>query len=258
MFLDDIFLPFLFLLLDIISIMNVYTAKINGLRKYKKPMEEEIKKVITTGIVLNLYVYGNNVYPQSTAIDAMNNLYFVTYDYSTGQQQINSITPEGIVISYGKFTGNELYNDRKGNIYFDDNMNHKIMGTKSLQLIPVLSDFNGINKNYFDGSFQIVAPSTDSMGTFTFESSNTAVATISGTTVSIVGPGITTIIATQSSDATHVTNSISANLTVSNVSVLTKNGQISVTDFNYVNKNGAVGTASGVNSNGESKITKTN
>ena len=31
---------------DIISIMNVYTAKINGLRKYKKPMEEEIKKVI--------------------------------------------------------------------------------------------------------------------------------------------------------------------------------------------------------------------
>jgi len=30
---------------DLISIMNVYVAKINGLRKYKKDMKEEIKKI---------------------------------------------------------------------------------------------------------------------------------------------------------------------------------------------------------------------
>ena len=29
---------------DIIAIMNVYVAKINGLRKYKKEMKEEIEK----------------------------------------------------------------------------------------------------------------------------------------------------------------------------------------------------------------------
>ena len=29
---------------DIISIMNIYTAKLNGLRKYKKQIEEELKK----------------------------------------------------------------------------------------------------------------------------------------------------------------------------------------------------------------------
>ena len=29
---------------DIIAIMNVYVAKINGLRKYKKKMKEEINK----------------------------------------------------------------------------------------------------------------------------------------------------------------------------------------------------------------------
>jgi hypothetical protein len=37
------------------------------------------------------------VYPQSIAIDAMNNLYFVIYDSNTSQQQINSITSEGII-----------------------------------------------------------------------------------------------------------------------------------------------------------------
>jgi hypothetical protein len=50
----------------------------------------------------------------------MNNLYFVIYDSNTGQQQINSITPEGIIVSYGEFTGDELYNDRDGTIYFND------------------------------------------------------------------------------------------------------------------------------------------
>jgi hypothetical protein len=239
--------------LKIDALGNLYFVNYNSLNN-----SYELKKLVSTGTVSNLYVYGSNVHPQSIAVDSMNNLYFVIYNYSNNQQQINSITPEGIIVSYGKYTGNELYSDRNGTIYFDDNVNHKIMSTKTVQLTPVLSDFNGINKNYFDGSFQIVAPSTDSMGTFTFVSSNNAVAIISGTTVSIVGSGVTTITATQASDATHITNSISADLTVNNISVLTKNGQISATDFNYINKNGALGTASGVNSNGESKVTKTN
>jgi hypothetical protein len=210
----------------------------------------ELKKLISTGIISNLYVYGSNVYPQSIAIDAMNNLFFVFYDYNTRQQQINSITPEGIIVSYGEFMGDDLFNDRDGSIYFNDDVNQKIMGTKALQLTAILSNFNDITKYYFDGSFTIVLPNSDSTGAFTFVSSNTDVATISGTTVTIVGAGVTTITATQASDATYLINSISANLTVNSVSILTTSGGVSGTDLKYVNQYGQISGDFGLSANG--------
>jgi hypothetical protein len=218
----------------------------------------ELKKMISTVTISNLYVYGSNVYPQSIAIDTMNNLYFSLYDSNTNQQQIKSITPEGIIVSYGEFTGDQLYNDRDGTIYFNDYVNQKIMSTKAGQLTPILSNFDAITKYYFDGSFHIGSPTSDSTGTFTFVSSNTDVATITGATVRIVGAGVTTITATQASDATYLTNSISAHLSVSTVTVVTKNGEISNSNLNYVNKNGALGSSNGVGVNGESKVTKSN
>jgi hypothetical protein len=132
------------------------------------------------------------------------------------------------------------------------------MGSKVSKLLPTLTIFDDIKKYYFDGSFQIVSPITDSTGTFTFVSSNIDVATITGNTVTIVGAGVTTITATQASDATYLTNSISADLTVSTVKVVTKNGETSNSNLNYVNKNGALGSSNGVDVNGESKVTKSN
>lgn len=122
----------------------------------------------------------------------------------------------------------------------------------------VLGDFNALSKTLYDGSFTITSPSTDSTGAFTYTSSDINVATISGTTVVIVGAGVTTITATQAADDTHLTNSISADLTVNSVTVVTKNGGITNSNPSYVNKNGAIGTASGVNANGELKVTKSN
>ncbi|CAM3935236.1 hypothetical protein FLSI110296_04400 [Flavobacterium sinopsychrotolerans] len=217
----------------------------------------QINKLISTGIVSNLYIYGTNVYPQSIAIDAMSNLYFATYDSNIGKSQINSITPEGIIVSYGEYTGNELYNDRNGTIYFNDNLNKKIMTNKIVQPTATLSNFDAITKYYFDGSFTITPPNTDSTGAFSYVSSDTNVATISGTTVTIVAAGVSTITATQDADATHLSNTISADLNVNAVTVVTKNGEITNIKPNYVNKNGAIGTSSGVGVNGEIKLTKT-
>ena len=216
----------------------------------------ELKKLSLTGSVSNVYSLSNG-YIQSIAVDAMNNLYFATYDYNNGQRQINSITPEGIIIPYGEYSGNELYSDKNGTIYFNDYLNKKIMTTKQLLFTTVLSDFNAITKYYFDGSFTITPPSTDSSGAFSYISSDTNVATISGTTVTIVGAGVTTITATQGADATHLTNSISADLTVNTVSVLTNNGQITTTNTNYVNKYGGLSLESGIDANGKVKITRT-
>lgn len=122
---------------------------------------------------------------------------------------------------------------------------------------PTISSFNNTTKTYFDNNYTITPPLSDSPGVFTYTSSNLSVATISGTTVNIIGPGSTTITANQEAGGGFCIGSISSTLTVYNVSVLTKNGQVSTTDFNYVNKNGDLGSDFGLNKNGRSIQTKT-
>ncbi|WP_169303282.1 beta strand repeat-containing protein [Pedobacter cryophilus] len=123
-------------------------------------------------------------------------------------------------------------------------------------LAPTIINFNNVAKNYFDASFTITAPTSNSTGAFTYSSSNSAVATISGTTVTINGAGSATITATQAGDATYYSSSVTSTLTVSNVSVVTKNGQVSTSNANFVSKNGVVGGDYGVNQNGMSQQTK--
>jgi uncharacterized protein YjbI with pentapeptide repeats len=73
-------------------------------------------------------------------------------------------------------------------------------------------------KNFRDASFNLTAPTSDSSGVFTYDSSNTAVATVStGGIVIIVGAGSTTITATQeaSADGNYNTGSVTGVLEVS-------------------------------------------
>jgi gliding motility-associated-like protein len=79
---------------------------------------------------------------------------------------------------------------------------------------PSLTGFNSINKTFGDGSFSITAPNSNSNGIFTYASSNTSVATISGTTISIVGAGTATITATQASNTNYNSGNITTTLTV--------------------------------------------
>lgn len=116
---------------------------------------------------------------------------------------------------------------------------------------PMISIFNNINKTYFDESFNIVAPTSNSIGAFSYTSSNNAVATIIGSTVSILGAGTTTIIANQAANGTYTSASINTLLTVSSVLAITKNGIITSTIPSYVNKNGALSSVFGLMSNGK-------
>lgn len=126
-----------------------------------------------------------------------------------------------------------------------------VSGAVIIKPASTISNFSNITKTSFDVPFNIVAPTSNSTGAFTYSSSNTSVATISGTTVTIVGAGTTTITATEASDATYSTASITATLTVNSATVITKNGQITSTGTNYVNKNGATSSSTGVNKNGQ-------
>ena len=123
---------------------------------------------------------------------------------------------------------------------------------------PNLSNFNSQIKTYFDGSYTIAPPHTESTAPITYSSSNTAAATISGTTVTITGIGTTQITAAQEGNSTHFGASITAVLTINSVSVLTKNGQISTSNFNYINKNGALSTSNSLTTNGKIIAVKSN
>jgi len=101
---------------------------------------------------------------------------------------------------------------------------------KEVNPSAILSNFSVPAKVLGDAPFTLTAPVSNSNGAFTYSSSNTAVATISGTTVTIVGAGTTTITATQAATASYGSNSISAtftatlNVTIPSVLSLDSNG----------------------------------
>ncbi len=79
---------------------------------------------------------------------------------------------------------------------------------------PTFGPFTVPAKVVGDVPFGISQPTTNSLGAFTYTSSDTAVATISGSTITVVGAGTTTITATQAADGSYGTGSTTATLTV--------------------------------------------
>jgi len=78
-----------------------------------------------------------------------------------------------------------------------------------------LRNFPDLNKLTTDTSFNLTAPDSNSPGSFTYESSDSSVATISGSMVTIVGEGTTTITATQAPSGNFLIRTITATLTIS-------------------------------------------
>ena len=77
-----------------------------------------------------------------------------------------------------------------------------------------LGAFSAINKTYGNPTFVLVNPTSGSPGTFSYESSETGVATISGNTVTITGAGTSTITATQAASGNYGSATTTALLTV--------------------------------------------
>ena len=87
---------------------------------------------------------------------------------------------------------------------------------------PVLSNFSVPTKTFGESPFTITQPtSNNSTGAFTYSSSNTAVATVSGTTVTIVGAGSSIIVATQAATANYTSRTITATLVVNTATTST-------------------------------------
>jgi hypothetical protein len=98
--------------------------------------------------------------------------------------------------------------------------------TVSSLTTPTLSGFALSSNSVVLGSAAptITAPTSESAGAITYASSNTSVATISGSTITIVGAGNTTITATQAADGQYASATASVVLTVSNLTTPTLSG----------------------------------
>jgi len=88
---------------------------------------------------------------------------------------------------------------------------------------PTITNFSVDTKIFGDASFNLIAPTSNSTGLFTYTSSDTAVATIAGNVVTIVGGGTSTITAEQESTANYVSGSIPATLTVNQATPIITN-----------------------------------
>ncbi|MDR0184221.1 autotransporter domain-containing protein [Lysobacter arvi] len=79
---------------------------------------------------------------------------------------------------------------------------------------PTLSWVGEMSRIVGDAAFDLPDPHSDSQGAFVFTSTNAAVATVSGRRVTLVGPGVTTLVATQAAHGNYAQGSVSATLTV--------------------------------------------
>ena len=79
----------------------------------------------------------------------------------------------------------------------------------------VLTNFTLPSKTLQDSDFNLTPPTSNRAGAIIYTSTVTSVATVSGTLISLVGVGNTTITATQPSNSKYTTGTISAVLTIS-------------------------------------------
>jgi Secretion system C-terminal sorting domain len=107
---------------------------------------------------------------------------------------------------------------------FEENPSAYRAGTKTVYLdniyfwkpanVPTITGFTVADKLTTDAPFALTAPTSNSTGAFTYSSSNPSVATISGSTVTIVGAGTSTITVNQAAAGAYAAGSTSAVLTV--------------------------------------------
>ena len=95
-----------------------------------------------------------------------------------------------------------------GGIWWRFKFTKKLVGQPTIGALAVPAATEG------DAPFDLVNPESDSSGSFSYTSSDETVATITGNTVYIVGPGTTTITCTQAASAPWLTGSVSAVLIV--------------------------------------------
>ena len=85
---------------------------------------------------------------------------------------------------------------------------------------PIHGNFTVSSASYGASSFRLTAPTSTSGGAWSYVSSDPSVATVNGDVVTLIGPGTTTITATQAASGSYASGSVSTALTVAGIARL--------------------------------------
>jgi hypothetical protein len=155
---------------------------------------------------VSLIAAGENAVTLTPTIAGWNSFDINLTDYSSQGRNLGNV----IQLKFEK--PGFAYHAENNSIYFDNIYFWR--PTTSLPP-PAITNFNVPNKIVGNAPFAITAPTSNSAGAFTYTSSNTAVATISGSTITVVGAGSTIITATQAATATYGAGTITDTMIVS-------------------------------------------
>lgn len=86
-----------------------------------------------------------------------------------------------------------------------------------LKRTPTLSGFTNLSKSFGNAPFALTAPVSDSSGAFSYFSTNSRIASISGSTVTILSSGLVTITANQASNTNYNAATRTLTLTISQI-----------------------------------------
>jgi len=109
----------------------------------------------------------------------------------------------------------EVTNNTPNTLYYACQFHSSMQGTiiVSNPLNPTITNFSIPTKTLGDSPFTITQPSSNSTGAFSYTSSNSNIATVSGSTVTILQAGTTIITATQSATINYTSGSVTTLLT---------------------------------------------
>jgi hypothetical protein len=155
---------------------------------------------------ISLIAAGENAITLTPTISGWNSFDINLSDYSSQGRDLSN------VIQLKLEKPGFAYHAETNSIYFD---NVYFWRPATALPPPTITNFTVPNKVVGNAPFNLTAPTSNSAGAFTYTSSNTAVATISGSTVTIVGAGSTVITATQAATGTYGAGTIAATMIVS-------------------------------------------
>lgn len=100
---------------------------------------------------------------------------------------------------------------------------------------PTITNFDEINKTFRDSPFALIDPSSNSPAPFTYTSTDESIATINGNTVTIVGAGSVSIIATQEATEETIREPFSSGFIITILTV--SKADTVLNNFNDIYKN---------------------
>ncbi len=224
---------------------NVYVSGYQFVRKYTSDLSSFV-----TVYTASSYVWGMSITPTGALV-------FGDYGGSKVAKLQTGASLTGTPASGDIGNNNVTIRVSNGTTTTDQDFTIAVTGP------PTISSLGNVNKNFGDAAFSVTDPASNSAGGFGYSSNNTAVATIAGNTVTIVGAGTAIITATQSASGFYTTGSTTFTVTVNklaptiaSISPITKmltTGSYSVVDpvsnstgaFTYTSSNTAVATISG-------------